>query len=292
MTSSTDLIHHLPTAHIEPDPDQPRKEFDPDYIAELGESIKAEGLLQAITVRRHPSKEGCFLIITGECRWRAHCLMGLQTVKSVIEETMEDERRRGRVQLLENMKRKGMKLREEAFGIERQLQLGDTEEQLAASLGMTVARVGVLSRMTKLSPSVWKLIDMGAVAPVTVEAAVGKIPMEHVEGVLLRCAGKNVNQAAVILYDFQLEMRQEDFALALDEAGVAQKRPEIARNLARQLMQAAQDVEKLSHADRTDFARLIGSEIAASVAHSKMNKAGAAFLAAVFTRFHTVVETE
>ena len=292
MTTTASQIRYLPTAHVEPDPDQPRKDFDPAYIAELGASIQAEGLLQPITVRAHPAKADHFLIIAGECRWRAHCLMGIQTVKSVVEDTLEDDARRGRMQLIENMTRRSMSLREEAFGIERQVQLGDTEEQLAASLGMTKSRVATLRRMTHLPQTVWQMLAMGALAPATVEAAVGKIPMSHVEGVLLRCAGKNVNQAAVILYDFQLDLRQEDFALALEEAGVAAKKADIGQSLARQLMQVAQDIEKLSPSDRTDFARLIGSDIAAAVAHSKRNKAGAAFLASVFTRLNVVMEPE
>lgn len=292
MSSTVDQTVFLPAAHIEPDPDQPRKDFDPEHIAELGESIAAEGLLQPITVRPHPAKADHYLIVAGECRWRAHCFKGIQQVKCIVTRSLEDPVRRGRLQLIENMRRKDMTIREEAFGIERQFQLGDSEEQLSNSLGMTKARVSVLRRMTRLPASTWNLIDKGALAPATVEAAVAKLPFESVEGVLLRCAGKNVTQAAVILYDAQRELRQEAFSLALEEAGVAQKQGNMGQALARQLMQIAADVEKLSATDRTDFARVIGSDIAAAVAHSKRNKAGAAFLAAVYTRLHVVMEPE
>lgn len=288
-TASTELIQYLPAAHIEPDPAQPRKEFDPAYIADLGESIAAEGLLQPITVRAHPDKPGCFLIVTGECRWRAHCFKGIQSVKCIVTEQLEDDARRGRVQLMENMKRRDMSLREEAFGIERQSQLGDTDEQLAASLGMTKARVSILRRMTKLPQTIWTMLEMGALAPGTVESAVSKLPAGHIEGALIRCAGKNINQAAVILLDYELNLRQDDFALALEEAGVAQKKGEIGQTLARQLMAVAQDIEKLSAADRSDFARVIGNDIAAAVALSKRNKAAAGFLALVFTRLNVVM---
>jgi len=287
---STDQVYHLPTAQIEPDPSQPRKEFPADYLEEIGTSIVAEGLLQPITVRRHPNKDGFYMIIAGECRWRAHVLKKLPTVRSLITEDLEDDARRGRLQLIENMKRRNMKFREEAFGIERQAELGDSDEQLAESLGMTKSRVQVLRQATKLPESMWKLIDAGALATATVEAAVGKIPFADVEGVLLRCAGKNVNQAAVILYDYQLQQRQQGFDLVLQEAGVAEKKSGIVQALARQLMAVAADVEKLSAADRTDFARLVGNDVAQLVSASKTNRAGSAFLSTVFTRVNTVLE--
>ena len=287
---ATDQVYHLPTSSIEPDPDQPRKEFPADYIESLGCSIEAEGLLQPITVRQHPAKRNCYQIIAGECRWRAHVLKNLPTVRSIISEDLEDEARRGRLQLIENMKRKNMKFREEAFGIERQAQLGDSDDQLASSLGMTKSRVQVLRQTTQLPESLWKLIDAGALAPVTVEAAVGKITFADVEGVLLRCAGKNVNQAAVILYDYQLQQRQQGFDLVLQESGVAEKKSGIVQALARQLMAVAVDVEKLSAADRTDFARLVGNDVAQLVSASKTNRAGSAFLSTVFTRVNTVLD--
>lgn len=290
MNTATDLIHELPTDLIEPDLAQPRKQFDPEYIASLGSSIKAEGLLQPITVRRHPTKANAFIIIAGECRWRAHRLMKLPAVPSIISETLEDEARRGRLQLIENMNRRNMSFREEAFGIERQAQRGDTDEQLAESLGMTKSRVQVLRQATQLSASMWKLIDAGSLAPATVEAAVGKIPFDDVEGVLLRCAGKTVNQAAVVLYDYQLSRRQEDFNLMLEEAGVTEKKSGIVQQLARQLITISADLEKLSAADRTDFGRIVGSEVASMVSASKNNRGGAAFLSTVFTRVNTVLE--
>lgn len=288
--STTDQLQFLPTAHIEPDPQQPRKEFDPEHIESLGNSILAEGLLQPVTVRLHPTKPDHYLIVTGECRWRAHCLKGIQSVKCIVTESLNDDARRGRLQLIENMRRKDMTLREESFGVERQAQLGDADEQIAASLGMTKSRVQTLRRMTGLSPSMWNLIDKGALAPATVEAAVGKIPFADVEGVLLRCAGKGLNQAAVILYDYQLQLRQDDFSLALEEAGVAQKQVGIAEGLAKQLMALAADIEALSVADRTDFARLVGNDVAGLVAASKRNKGAAAFFSVVFTRVNTVLE--
>lgn len=297
MTTATEapvcLIAHT---LIEPDPAQPRKSFDDpkvqEHIAGLARSIRSEGLLQPITVRPHPEVEGRFIIVAGECRWRAHVAGNIPLVRCLTTTSLEDARRRGRAQLLENMGRRDMTLREEAFGVERQVSLGDTEDEVADSLGLTKSRVGVLRRLTKLSEAVWGLIEKGALAPATVEAAVGKIPERDVEGVLFRCAGKNVNQAAVILYDYHLEQRQESFALALEEAGVGHKKGSIGQALARQLLQIAADVEKLTPADRTDFARLVGNDVAAAVAHSKRNKAGASFITAVFTRVHVVMEPD
>src|SRR5580658_9080135 len=69
----------LPIARIKPDPDNIRKSFDEAAVIQLAETIKADGLLQAITVRRNPQQKDHFIISYGERRYRAVCLLGLPT---------------------------------------------------------------------------------------------------------------------------------------------------------------------------------------------------------------------
>ena len=70
----------LTTASVIPNPDQPRKRFNPEALAELAASIKVNGLIQPITVRALPN--GRHMIVAGERRWRAHVLAGLDTIEA------------------------------------------------------------------------------------------------------------------------------------------------------------------------------------------------------------------
>jgi len=165
-------IMEIPTALIQPDPEQPRKEFTPEEIKNLAESIKSEGLLHPITVRRDPATPGSYIIIAGERRWRAHCLADLQTVRCIVSLKHDDDRRRYRAQALENMGRAQMTLREESTAVARLSELGDSDEVIASALGLSKTRVRNFIRLSKLSPISWQLIDSGAIFPTFAEAVV------------------------------------------------------------------------------------------------------------------------
>ena len=72
----------LPIASVIPNPDQPRKRFDQEALAELAQSIKMNGLIQPITARSLP--DGRHMIVAGERRWRAHLLAGLDTIEAAL----------------------------------------------------------------------------------------------------------------------------------------------------------------------------------------------------------------
>src|ERR1700692_5138117 len=89
-----------PVARIERDPDNIRKSFDEAAVIQLAETIKADGLLQAITVRRNPHKKDYFIISYGERRFRAVCLLGHPTIAAVIEDNFDPYRK-----AIENLQR-------------------------------------------------------------------------------------------------------------------------------------------------------------------------------------------
>ena len=77
-------LKKLPLHKIEPNPDQPRRDFDPEELEELAESIRTHGVIQPLTVREMPN--GYYQIIAGERRWRASRLAGLEEIPAVIIE--------------------------------------------------------------------------------------------------------------------------------------------------------------------------------------------------------------
>ena len=96
---------------IRPNPNQPREAFPEDHIAGLAQSIKTRGLMQAITVRP-TSGEHRFEIVAGECRWRAHKLLGREEIAA--EVVAVDDREMQLRAIVENMKRLDMNPIEEA----------------------------------------------------------------------------------------------------------------------------------------------------------------------------------
>jgi ParB family chromosome partitioning protein len=102
-------ITELELSAIEPNPDQPRKEFDQERLEELAASIKEHGIVQPIVVR--PKGKG-YEIVAGERRWRAARLAGLEKVPALVREFSEAERME--IALVENLQREDLNPLEEA----------------------------------------------------------------------------------------------------------------------------------------------------------------------------------
>lgn len=122
----------LPVDQIRPDPDQPRKTFRADALAELAESIRQVGVLQPIRVR--PEGEG-WVVIMGERRWRAAKAAGLSTIPCVITTETANIRE---AQLIENMAREPMEPLEEAAALKELLDRGYAPEALGRALGRRI----------------------------------------------------------------------------------------------------------------------------------------------------------
>ena len=98
---STGVLKTLPLHKIEPNPNQPRRDFDDEELEALAESIRQHGIIQPLTVREMPN--GYYQIIAGERRWRASRLAGLDEVPVVIMEA--DDRKAMELALIENLQR-------------------------------------------------------------------------------------------------------------------------------------------------------------------------------------------
>lgn len=138
---------------IEPNKEQPRKDFDEEALNELADSISVHGLLQPIVVR--PRATGRYEIIAGERRWRACRIAGLVSVPAVIMEL--DEQSAAEVALVENLQRQDLNAYEEAQGYSTLIEkFGLTQENVAQRVAKSRASVANALRLLKLDK---KMLD-------------------------------------------------------------------------------------------------------------------------------------
>ena len=129
---ASNIIRSIPLDQIYANPNQPRKLFDQASIDELAQSIRANGLIQPITVR--PDGDGKFMIICGERRYRAHQRANLATIKAFVSQITDDQLAINAI--IENLQRSDITPMEEARAYAEQIARGYTPETLATKLGM------------------------------------------------------------------------------------------------------------------------------------------------------------
>ncbi len=151
----------LRISEIEPNKNQPRKDFDDDALSELSESIKQHGVIQPLLVR--PMMGGGYQLVAGERRWRASRLAGLSEVPVVIRQM--DDSQVMVIALIENLQREELNSVEEAEGY-RQLSenFGFTQEEIATQVGKSRPAVANAIRLLGLPPSILLKIREGSLS--------------------------------------------------------------------------------------------------------------------------------
>ncbi|MDE2599126.1 MAG: ParB/RepB/Spo0J family partition protein [Rhodocyclaceae bacterium] len=148
----------LPVGQLQPGKYQPRTRMDPGSLEELAASIKAQGLIQPISVR--PVGNSRYEIIAGERRWRASQIAGLIEVPVLIRE-IPDENALA-MSLIENIQREDLNPLEEAAGIQRLLdEFGMTHQQAAEALGRSRSATSNLLRLLQLAKPVQDMLMAG-----------------------------------------------------------------------------------------------------------------------------------
>ncbi|MDD5410991.1 MAG: ParB/RepB/Spo0J family partition protein [Methylobacter sp.] len=151
-------LHTLPIEYLQRGKYQPRKDINPEKLQELADSIKAQGVIQPVVVRKIGLEK--YEIIAGERRWRASQLAGLQQVPVVIKEI--DDRSAMAVALIENIQREDLNPLEEAEALRRLLEEFEmTHQQVADAVGKSRTTVTNLLRLIDLHPEVKKLLISG-----------------------------------------------------------------------------------------------------------------------------------
>src|SRR5215204_4039419 len=151
-------LRELDVGEIEPNPDQPRAQFDAAALDALAGSIGSVGLLQPLIVR--PIEGGRYELVAGERRWRAAQKAGIDWVPAVIRTSPEDERLQAA--LIENMVREDLNPVEEARACAALVDdLGITKEELARRVGRSRPAVSNLIRLLELPDEALDLLQSG-----------------------------------------------------------------------------------------------------------------------------------
>lgn len=161
--TSSDSVRTALTSRIAPNPFQPRREFTPEQLAELEESIRQNGLLQPLVVR--PAPEGApqdaqWELVAGERRWRAVRRLGWAEVPVVVREL--DDRAMLVLAIVENVQRADLSPLEEAAAYRRLIDdFGFTQAEVAESVGRERSTVANLLRLLGLPASVQRMVNAG-----------------------------------------------------------------------------------------------------------------------------------
>ena len=152
---STGGLKTLPLHKIEPNPNQPRRDFDDEELEALAESIRQHGIIQPLTVREMPN--GYYQIIAGERRWRAAKMAGLKEVPVVVKEFTDQEI--VEISLIENIQREDLNPIEEAMAYKRLMEeFHLKQDEIADRVAKSRTAVTNSMRLLKLSSKVQEMV--------------------------------------------------------------------------------------------------------------------------------------
>ena len=150
----------VPIERLEPNPHQPRKAFIQGDIEALAASIRAQGILQPILVRRSDEKPDSYQILAGERRWRAAQLAQLHQVPIIVKEISDEDALE--LALVENLQRQDLTAIEEADGYQRLIdEFSQTQEQIAQTVGKSRSHVANTLRLLTLPEAIQNLLQDG-----------------------------------------------------------------------------------------------------------------------------------
>lgn len=184
-------VSTLPLREIEPDPDQPRKNFDEEALAALAQSITENGLLQPVAVR--PKKAGPgYIIIAGERRWRAARMAGLDEVPVIVKDVTDEQA--AALALIENLQREDLDPIEVAEGCRRLIdQYGLTQEQAAQRLGKSRSALTNTLRLLGLPDDVREAVRTGDISTGHAKAILGLPSAEIMSAAARQVMEKSLN---------------------------------------------------------------------------------------------------
>ena len=175
-------VAEVEISKIIPNPNQPRKNFDPEALQELANSISIHGVIQPLVLNRQ--SDGNYLIIAGERRWRASKLAGLTKVPAVIRDYSEKQIKE--IALIENLQREDLNPIEAARAIKQLMEEYKlTQETVAERIGKSRSNIANTLRLLSLYPEVIDMIESGklsaghARALVVVEDTTQQIKLAH-----------------------------------------------------------------------------------------------------------------
>ncbi len=189
-------IRNLPVGNLTPGPFQPRTHFSAETLAELVDSIRAQGILQPLLARPHPQNAGQYQIIAGERRWRAAQQAGLHEVPVLLRDLSDADSMAA--SLVENLQRQDLNPIEEAEGFRRLAEeFSLSQEQLGAAVGKSRSHVANILRLLNLPPSVREHVQSGALTAGHARALLSH-PDPEAASRLVLSRGLNVRQTEAL----------------------------------------------------------------------------------------------
>lgn len=185
----------LPIYKVEPNPNQPRQDFDQEELQALADSITVHGVIQPLTVRALSS--GYYQIIAGERRWRAARLANLSEIPVVVIEA--DDKKAMELALIENLQRQDLNPVEEALGYQSLIEeYGLTQEEAAGRVGKSRPAVANSLRLLGLCPQVLEKLKSG------------ELTAGHARAILTLKSEKKQQEAAQKIIALALSVRQAE----------------------------------------------------------------------------------
>jgi ParB family chromosome partitioning protein len=189
-------VSSVPIEHLEPGPFQPRRNMEPQALADLADSIRAQGVLQPLLARPTPGQTDRFQIIAGERRWRAAQQAGLHTIPVLIRTLTDVEA--AAAALVENLQRQDLNAIEEAEGYQRLAEdFQKTQEAIAVAVGKSRSHIANTMRLLNLPPTVREEVRKGALSAGHARTLVGRPDAEKLALAIIS-RGLNVRQAEAL----------------------------------------------------------------------------------------------
>ena len=221
----------LPLHKVEPNPNQPRQDFDPEQLEALARSIGEHGVVQPLTVR--PLPYGYYQIIAGERRWRSARMAELNEIPAVIMEA--DDKKTMELALIENLQRQDLNPVEEALGYQSLISdYGLTQEEAASRVGKSRPAVTNALRLLQLTPEILEMVRNGSLSAGHARAVLSlKSPQKQQQAAQKIVAlGLSVRQAELLCKNMEREPApQKPVSLAVDYVAECEKN--LSRHLGR-----------------------------------------------------------
>lgn len=179
----------IPLEQIKRDENQPRKVFDKDKIEELAQSIKKNGLIQPLILRKN--FDNSYIIVAGERRWRAAQIANLKILPALLLPLDLDK---DEVSLIENIQRENLKISEEAQSYQRLIEKNSyTHEDLANIVGKSRSHITNLLRILNLNKYFFDLLNKGIISMGHARALIGKEPSDFSEAILNKISSGKIS---------------------------------------------------------------------------------------------------
>ena len=222
----------LPLHKVEPNPNQPRRDFDEEELEALAESISVHGIIQPLTVRELNS--GYYQIIAGERRWRAARMAKLSEIPVVVVEA--DDKKAMELALIENLQRQDLNPVEEALGYQSLMdEYGMTQEEAAGRVGKSRPTVANALRLLNLCPQVLDKVRSGELSAGHARAVLSiKSERKQLEAAQkIAALGLSVRQAELLCKNLSQEKPAEPPKAVLTVDYVAECEKSLSRALGR-----------------------------------------------------------